>query len=148
MRKAILITSLIAGTLDGLAAVFFNLKTGPVKVFQFIASGLFGKQAFAGGWYMVALGVLIHYFVAFAFVWLFFAGCKALKLRGEKIIFISVVYGILVWAVMNLAVLPLSKIPVVPFNWRSAINGAVILMLAIGLPVGVAAFRYFEKRKG
>lgn len=147
MRKAILITSFIAGTLDAFAAVLMNLKTGPVKVFQFIASGLFGKQAFAGGWWMVALGVLMHYFIAFVFVWLFFAGCKALKLKGEKIIFIGVAYGMIIWAVMNLAVLPLTKIPRVPFNWRSAINGAVILMLAIGLPAGVAAFRFFESKR-
>ncbi|MBE7177073.1 MAG: hypothetical protein INR69_11745 [Mucilaginibacter polytrichastri] len=144
MRKAILITALIAGTLDGLAAILMNLKSGPVKIFQFIAGGLFGKQAFGGGWYMVALGVLIHYFITFIFIWAFFALCKLAKLRGEKLIFIGVAYGIVIWAVMNLIVLPLSKIPEVPFNWLAAVNGAVVLMLTIGLPAGVTAYRYFK----
>lgn len=146
MRKAILFCTLLSGTLDGLAAIVMNLKTGPVKVLQFIASGLFGKQAFAGGWYMVALGALIHYFITFLFVWAFFAACKWLSVRGEKIIYGGVLYGILIWAVMNLAVLPLSKIPDVPFTWRAAVNGAVVLMLTIGVPTGVTAYRFFNRK--
>ncbi|MBE7179315.1 MAG: hypothetical protein INR69_23130 [Mucilaginibacter polytrichastri] len=146
MRKAILLTSLVAGLLDGLAALVMNLKVGAVRIFQFIASGLFGKQAFGGGWWMVALGMLIHFFIAFIWVWLFFACCKALKLYGPKLVFLGTFYGIVVWVIMNLAVLPLSKIPSTPFNWLSAVNGAVILMLAVGLPAGVGAYRYFPKK--
>ncbi|MBE7178517.1 MAG: hypothetical protein INR69_19095 [Mucilaginibacter polytrichastri] len=117
-----------------------------MRIFQFIASGLFGKQAFGGGWWMVALGVLIHFFIAFIWVWIFFAFCKLTKLRGAKFVLIGTLYGIVIWVVMNLAVLPLSKIPQTPFNWRSAANGAIILMLAIGLPAGVGADRFFERK--
>ena len=59
----ILWIGLFAGTLDITDNLIFNQLRGitPKIVFQYIASGLIGLQAFRGGLASVALGVAIHY---------------------------------------------------------------------------------------
>ena len=65
----------IVGTLDILSAfIYYFIKTGknPLNILLFIASGLFGKEAFAGGNKMMMIGLILHYFIAFAFTIFFF----------------------------------------------------------------------------
>src|SRR5471030_3155430 len=53
----------IAGTLDIAFAFTFAGMHGasPLRVLQFIASGLLGRDSFAGGWWSGALGAACHY---------------------------------------------------------------------------------------
>jgi len=62
----ILWIGLIAGTLDIADNLIFNQFRGisPIRVFQYIASGLIGMKSFQLGLASVALGVLIHYTIA------------------------------------------------------------------------------------
>lgn len=60
----ILITGLIAGTIDILSAIFILAGGNAVGTFKYIASGAFGKTAFEGGNEMVAYGALFHYIIA------------------------------------------------------------------------------------
>jgi hypothetical protein len=53
-------------------------------------------------------------------------------------------YGIVVWFVMNMIVLPLSNVRQGPFNLFQAIVGAVILMFCIGLPIAMIVGRSHE----
>ena len=73
--KAVLLTTLVAGTLDIIAAhVDQTIRTGafPVKMFYFIAAGAIGvKTALSSGPGIIVLGVFIHYFISFLFT-LFF----------------------------------------------------------------------------
>ena len=56
----------------------------------------------------------------------------------------AVGYGLFVWCVMNLVVLPLSRVPQPKsFNPTQAIIGALILVAFIGFPVSLRARRYF-----
>ncbi len=73
--RPILIAALLVGTLDGLSAVVQYLINGGSdisKVFQFIASGVFGNAAFSGGTTMALYGVVFHYIIALVWVILFF----------------------------------------------------------------------------
>jgi uncharacterized membrane protein YagU involved in acid resistance len=58
----------------------------------------------------------------------------------------GIVFGICVYLVMNLVVLPLSRIPVkVPlwaYPWPSLIGGLLIHMFGIGLPIALVVRRY------
>ena len=57
--SAILLTALLAGTLDAAAAVVhYIIATGknPLVIFPYIASGVFGKAAFSGESIMVFWG--------------------------------------------------------------------------------------------
>ncbi len=62
--KAVLVGGALVGVLDGLDAVV-ALKVlvglGPIKIYQFVASGLLGPTAFAGGGATALLGLFIHF---------------------------------------------------------------------------------------
>src|SRR5258708_39219255 len=71
----ILLTGLLVGTLDAIAAVIqFIIPTwrNPVRIFEYIASGVFGTNTFSGGPIMAVTGLLFHYFIAIAWTSLFF----------------------------------------------------------------------------
>ena len=140
---------LLAGTLDGAAAVlqFLILSDGgnPVRVFQYIASGVFDRAAFDSP-AMALWGVAFHYFIAFCWtLFYFFLFLKVPFLRKTTVAAV-VLYGALIWTVMNLIVLPASKVARGPFDPGRAINGAVILMVCVAWPVVVVAKRHYAGR--
>ncbi|WP_184549341.1 hypothetical protein [Mucilaginibacter sp. FT3.2] len=133
----------LTGTLDGIAAVLWSYITNPkIKpniIFEFIASGVFGRAAFTSGSQMVVAGVFFHYFIAFLFSAVFYLLYgKFDKLIRNKYL-IAVLYGIIVWLVMNLIVVPLSKIGFHPIKFEAALIGLIILIVCIGLPVALIA---------
>ncbi len=140
--KTILLAGLLAGTLDGLAAcVDFVLRTGrsPVRVFQFIASGVFGAGAFSGGNAMAAWGVLFHYLIATSWAAAFVLAYP--RLARVNAIVLGLLYGVVVWLVMNLVVLPLSNVPQSSPTAFGVAKGMVILMVCVGLPIALVARR-------
>ena len=73
--RTILATGLLAGTLDAIAAIIIHTINGgklPSRIFQYIAGGAVGTQAFTGSTGMVILGIILHYTIAFAFTLFFF----------------------------------------------------------------------------
>jgi uncharacterized membrane protein YagU involved in acid resistance len=143
----IFLTWLIAGTLDLFSACLqFVLVTGKsfVNVLLFVASGVYGTAAFGGNPVMPWMGVLFHYIIALGFTLLFFFLYPRIP-EMRKIPAVSgLVYGIFVWLVMNLLILPLTNIPKGPFHLVNVLVGMTILMVAIGLPMGLMAGRFYQ----
>lgn len=137
--RKILVTGLLAGTLDGCAAILhFFLRGGsdPGKIFVYIASGVFGERAFAGDSTGMALwGVLFHYGIALVwtiiFVWMF---PRIPFLHGKRLL-TAAAFGLVVWTVMNRVVLPLSNVPPITFDPARALIAAGILIVCIGMPL-------------
>jgi uncharacterized membrane protein YagU involved in acid resistance len=152
LRSAIT-AGLLAGLLDATAAsiqFFTRTGKGPVPVFRYVASGLLGKSAFAGNQYaMAAWGLLFHFLIAMTFTFFFFLVFPVVnKITGNKFL-TGILFGIFTWMVMNLAVVPLSGTPPSQFDLSKAAIAALILIVAIGLPVSLLAHRYYTKsRKG
>ena len=145
---AILITGLIAGTFDITGAlIHYFLLTGnnPLRIFYFISSAVFGKASYEGGFIMAILGLLFHYTIAIIFTAFFFIIYPKLDFLSRNIVVSGLVYGIFVWLVMNLLVLPLSHIGFRPFNPLQSTIGILIIMFAIGLPVAILSYRYYQK---
>lgn len=147
---AISVTGLIAGTLDITAACtqyFIKTGNGPIRVLEYVASGVFGKeQAFSGNSLMAVAGLLFHYTIAFGWTTLFFLLYPKLSfLRGNRVVVI-VGYGIFVWAMMNQVVVPLSRVPQGPFNISGAIQAALILIACISLPITTMARRFYSAK--
>jgi hypothetical protein len=143
-------TGLFAGILDGVAAELLYFISGgknPSIVFQYIASGVFGKEAFSGGTLMVVLGVAFHLFIASSWTFIFFLVYPRLPVLSRKKILGGIVYGLALWLAMNLVVLPLSHVRQLPFDAMRALTGIVVLMVAVGLPVSLSAHRFFSKKK-
>lgn len=142
--KTILKAGLIAGFLDGAAAVILLAKMKFQSVFQYISSGLFGKTAFDGGTTMVICGILIHFMIALSFATFFFFILKKIPLKNQKII-VGLLYGIFVWLVMNLAVLPFTNIQARTFTVEGVLKNMAILMVCVGLPISLIVHKYYEK---
>ena len=139
--KKVFIISIIAGTLDGLAAVIFLAKMNFKGVFQYIASAVFGIDAFAGGLKMVLFGLLMHYFIAFLFTAFYNLAALKFTFLSRKKILSGVLYGIFAWFAMNLIIVPLTKITQANFNIEDAILNCVILIFCIGLPIAILTAR-------
>jgi hypothetical protein len=146
--KTVILAWLIAGSLDILSAFsdyYIRTGKGPEGVLRFIASGIFGKDAFTGDSIMIWLGLLFHFVIAFAFTTLFFVLYPRVKLLHISIVLTAVIFGAITWLVMNLVVVPLSNAPNIPFKPVNAIKAVVILICMIGLPLSIIFKRYFRK---
>jgi hypothetical protein len=134
---------LLVGTLDLAAAMIQTvLYNGDIqRLFQFIASGAFGKEAFDGGWSYAIYGILFHYIIAFSWTIIFFIIYSGFNLSRFNKILVGICYGIVIWFVMNRIVLPFSNITPRPFDVMKSLIAASILIVAIGLPLSFIASR-------
>lgn len=149
--KAIIKAGIIAGLLDITAATSHFLLLGnsdPRVIFLFIASGVFGKEAFEGGWPTVFMGFFFHMCIAMGWTVLYFLSYPYIKGSMQRwgIIRESVVYGIFVWFMMSMVVLPLSNVTPRTMATKSALIGAGILVICIGFPISYYARRYYSSR--
>lgn len=141
-------TGLIAGSLDILLAfinAWWSSGLPPESVLRFVASGLLGDIAFNGSQWIILIGLIIHYLIAFCWTLLFFCWYPTIQSIISSQIFQVVVLGPFIWLVMNLLVLPLSAAPNLGFHWWSAIKGIIILMIAIGIPLVTKAGQFYNK---
>jgi hypothetical protein len=147
--QTILAAGLIAGILDGTAAVvstYISVGKGFEAVFRFVASGVFGSGAFEGGTPMIIAGVCFHMIIAMTWAVVFYYIYPLLKGFGEKRVVAGLLYGIVVWLIMNLIVVPLSNTPKFPFKLIGAIKGMAILMVCIGLPISLIIGKYYSRK--
>jgi uncharacterized membrane protein YGL010W len=149
--RVVLLAGLVAGTLDILAAFTqFYIKTGksPVIILNYIASALFGKtDAYGRGTPMIIAGLLLHYMIAFAFTLFFFWLYPKHGLLSKSRLLTALLYGLFVWAIMNLLVVPMSVIGKFPSDPTQAVIAAAILICMIGLPLSFIIGGYYDRRK-
>ncbi len=149
-KRAVITAGLFAGSLDILAACTqFYLRTGknPDRVLKFVASGVFGKDALAGGTMYAAWGLLFHYLIAFSFTVFFFWVYPRWKALAINKWVTAVGYGLFVWLIMNRAVVPLSQTPKMPFQLTQAMIAAAILICMIGLPLSLIIGKYYSQKQ-
>ncbi|RYU91945.1 DUF1440 domain-containing protein [Mucilaginibacter terrigena] len=137
----IVITTLIAGTLDGLAAVFILAHGQAAMVFRYIASAVYGKEAFAGGTSMIWIGVAFHYLIAAAFAVFFSMIYSVVPAVRKSMLLVTVLYGTFIWAVMNLLVLPLTQVANT-ITLTGAIKNILILIICVALPIVYMRYRH------
>jgi uncharacterized membrane protein YagU involved in acid resistance len=142
---------LIVGTLDILSAfIYYFIKTGEKNVFnvlKFVASGIFGKEAFSGGNRMIVAGLALHYIIAVAFTIFFFWLFPKIKSFSKNAILTGVIYGLFIWMVMNLVVVPLSNIGNRPFTIVNTLINVIILIVCIGIPLSFMANTFYKEEK-
>lgn len=144
----ILKATLIAGSLDIIFALTqFYIKTqkSPVLVLKYIASALFGKSAYSDGVVMPAVGLLFHYLVVFGWVTIFFFIYPKIILVIKNSIVAGLLYAIVIWLAMSFVVLPLTLVPRQPFQIQQALVAILILMVAIGIPLGLIMKKYYQR---
>lgn len=148
MKKTIVYTGLLVGTLDAVGAILNFLITGgkdPMIIFKFIASGVFGREALSGGIEMIICGFVFHYFIATCWTAVYFYLIPRIKAGFNGKIISGIVYGVIVWSIMNLVVLPLSNTPKMKFAFSKAAIGLSIIIICVGLPISILVSRYYSK---
>jgi hypothetical protein len=138
---AILVGGLVAGSLDlGAAFLIYGARV-PCG----IAAGLLGRTAFQGGAGTYALGIFLHFFIAISAAAVYYAASRKLEfLKGHPLV-CGLFYGIAVFLVMNLIVLPLSALHSRgPYQLAGLIQGVLVHMFLIGLPISFSV-RQFSK---
>ena len=134
----IIATGLVAAILDAIAAMLvYQVQPGPL--FKLIASGAFGKSAFTGGPEMLVAGVVFHVIIALGWAALYFFLYSRLRLYRINPIALIAGYGIFIWLMMNLVVLPLSNVSQRSIDAAGAMKGISILMIAVALPIVISA---------
>ncbi|HZJ53812.1 MAG TPA: hypothetical protein VFD38_06700 [Myxococcaceae bacterium] len=144
-RQAIVTGGLAVAVLDAVdALVAYKLAFGmsPLAIYQFVASGLLGEAAYAGGVATALLGLFVHFLIAFTAAAVFVLASERLpKLRRDAVPW-GLGYGLLVFAAMSFGVIPLSRIPPSTPSLPLLLNGVIGHALLVGLPIALAARRY------
>jgi len=168
--RTISLTAALTGTLDIIAAnVHFYFDTGrgaalklistdgPVSFLTYFTQGgaarLFryiGKAVIDPATnenLLLVWGVVFHYIIAFLFTaFLFLIYPKASRWLRNKFV-ISFVYGLFIWAVMNLVVVPLSNHNNFPSDLKNVVISDLIVTIMIGLPVALIAHRFYSRKR-
>lgn len=140
----ILKVGLLVGTLDITAAFLnFYVQTGknPTIVLKYIASAALGKTAAYDPTLVILLGLLFHFIIAFAFTIFFSLVSDRLWLWFKNSYLIAILYGIFIWVIMNLLVVPNSLATKIPFTWQNSLLNCVILIICIGFPLSHLFFK-------
>jgi uncharacterized membrane protein YagU involved in acid resistance len=149
LTRIILLAGLLVGTLDLSAALinfYVNTHKDPTIVLRYIASAVFGKtKAYSGEINMLFMGAIFHYLIAYFFTILFFILYLNFNIMSKNRLITGIAYGILIWAVMNLIVVPIALNIYVKWNKQTWIN-LLILICMIGIPLSFIAHWYFKKK--
>lgn len=136
---AILIGGLVAGGLDTIAA-YVTLNAGWPRA---VAGGLLGMGAFKGGAGVYALGLFLEFLIATGAAAVYYAFSRKLEFLKPHFFICGLFFGIAVYLVMNLIVLPLSALHVHgPIPRLDMIQGLLVHMFAIGLPIAYSVRRF------
>ena len=106
----------------------------PIQVLQYIASSLLGARAFTGGLASAGLGLVLHFAISLVVATIYILASRRITVLRTQWVVCGLLYGAAVWAVMNLAVLPLTAVGPGQINTPAWINGIVGHALFVGLP--------------
>jgi uncharacterized membrane protein YagU involved in acid resistance len=130
LARAGLLTGVSDGLFASVLAAFFFQST-VMRLWQGVASTLLGPAAFDGGARTAAVGLLMHFGVAFAWSAVFLVLFSAAPFIREAVaspsgvIAVAAVYGPLIWLAMSLGTVPLltHRPPVINIRWWVQLAG-------------------------
>jgi hypothetical protein len=105
---------LLAGALDlTFAFIFYSFQGAtPQGILRGIAAGLIGRDAaHAAGTAAVALGAVLHFFIAVCAALVFYSASRRFPVLVRRPLPSGAAFGVAVYLVMHLVVIPLSRIP-------------------------------------
>ena len=147
--KGILWGGALAGVLDLTYAFVMSGLRGrtPLAVLRSVASGLLGESAAQGGAGVAALGAFLHFVVAFGAAAVYFLASRRLRFLVQHAVVSGILFGIAVYAFMNLVVIPLSAFPFnVSYPLRVLVPGLLAHMFLVGLPISLSVRRFSARQ--
>lgn len=140
----VLAGGLAAGALDILYAIaFWRLKANvpASRILQSVAAGLLGTASFSGGTETAMLGLVLHFGIAvsMAFAYLVAAQNRP-ELRRRPVLY-GAFYGVVLWAIMNFVVVPLSSAPSGSKDELWITLSILVHAVCIGIPIALSVRR-------
>ena len=150
--ETIVYGGLAIGVLDAIDAMaFFGLAFGasPVRIWQSVAAGLLGREAaIAGGLLTSALGLFLHFVIAFLVATVYYIGARNISFLLRHPVISGLIFGVIANFVMQYVVIPLSAAPGSGvFSLGPFLNGVIGHAFLVGLPVALIA-RWSARRSG
>ena len=141
--EVISIAGLICGVLDISCTLTLSRLNGikPLRLLQAVASGALGPKSFTGGRGTAALGLGIHFFIAFVASAVYYLASRISSVLNEHAVVCGLFYGIAVHLFMTFVVLPLSALKR-PFSMKQFATQWVVHMFCVGLPISLTV-RHF-----
>jgi hypothetical protein len=155
-RNSLLRLSVIGGLIIGLLHLLVQvglvygliLKSPFIGSLQYVASGVMGDAAFAGGLATALLGFVLEFVLTIIIAGVFILSADRIPFLRRNVIPGSLLYGFGVFIVMNFVVLPLSAAAVSPPPPMWLLIEIVLEhMLLIGLPLGILVQRIANANK-
>ncbi len=155
--RPIVAGGLTCGVLDitgAFTTAWFNAGMAPARLLKAVASGVLGPDAFHGGAGVAALGLFLHFCVAFGWAAFFYLLSRRFRFLTQQAVISGLVYGAFVYLAMNYAMLPLAallrslSIPnTKPFVPRLTWGQFVVHLTCVGLAIALAV-RHWSRPKG
>lgn len=142
--------TLVAGVLDIVSAFVYGLLEGhrPVLVLLGIASAVWpgaGRSPVAAA----VTGLLVHFAIMLAMASTFVLAARRLAWLRERPVLSGALYGLLLWAIMNLVVLPLRWPALFPrFTVLDVTEQLFSHVVLVGLPIAWLARSVRPVRSG
>jgi hypothetical protein len=143
---AALAGGMIAATIDIGAARLINGHSIPF-ILQTIAGGLLAQQSFAGGTRTVILGAVLQELMGILIAAVYLGASFLRPALLRRWFAYGLAYGVVIFAVMNYVVLPLSAWHVVPHFSFVRLVGNLLAMLLFGVIVAYFASRRAMARR-
>jgi uncharacterized membrane protein YagU involved in acid resistance len=140
----------VAGALDityAIITAMIRTNTPPIRVLQGVASGLLGAASYDGGISTAALGLLLHFFIAFTAATVYAVASLKLPMLIRKPFLWGPIYGVVVYFFMREVVMRLAGFKLGPLTLVAACIGLFIHTLGIGLPIAYFTSRAAQKSR-
>jgi hypothetical protein len=149
MMWATVVGGLLAGLLDHMAAIASLVPQGisPLHINQYLASAVIGPSAaFAGGWVTAALGVGVQDSLTTIMAGAFVVSAHRYPALLRNPWLSGVVYGVLIYVVMNYIAVPLSAAP----GWKPPAGWVLVGSLLshcfyVGVPIAFVARSFLNE---
>lgn len=147
LARPILTATLIAGTLDIVAAVTMTLLNGrdPMAMLRSVASGPFpGASGWGTGGSL--LGLAVHFALMAIMAAVFILAARRIRALWRNPLLWGFLYGVGTYAVMNLVVVPLRFGTPLPSSAAAVAPQLAFHIFLVGIPIALVAARHFRRR--
>ena len=147
LLRPILLATLVAGTLDILAATGLTLFFGrePMTMLRGVASGPFPEATEWGNPGSV-LGLAVHFALMAIMVTVYMIAADRRPALRSKPLQWGVIYGLITYVVMNLIVVPLRFPDAFPPSVRGVVTQLFCHIVLVGIPIAWIAARHLRSR--
>jgi hypothetical protein len=142
--RALLYGAGAVGGIDFLYATVFVVLKGRswYRPWQGVASAVLGPDSFAGGYRSALIGVVLHFTVAACIVGVYLMASRWFSLLRQRPLLCGLAYGVIAFFVMNLVVVPMTRIGRQPLVWSAFNVGGLLVHIFLLGPVAA----YFASR--